>query len=112
MSRDFAVRNNLDRCVSIAAQAMTTDRPGTFDKRSLMALVGAEMTREAANKVYEQAEIEPKDVDVVELHDCFAQNEVITYEGLRLCEDGGAEKFVVAGANTYGGRVVINPWPR
>lgn len=109
VSREFAERNNLDRPVYIAAQAMTTDRPGTFDKRSMMALVGADMTREAADKVYEQAGIEPKDVDVVELHDCFAQNEVITYEGLRLCEEGGAEKFVVAGDNTYGGRVVTNP---
>ena len=109
VSGDFAERNDLDRRVYIAAQAMTTDRPGTFEKRSLMALVGADMTRAAADKVYEQAGIEPKDVDVVELHDCFAQNEVITYEGLSLCEEGGAEKFVAAGDNTYGGRVVANP---
>ena len=52
---------------------MTTDRPGTFDKRSMMALVGDDMTRAAAALVYEQAGIGPEDVDVVELHDCFAR---------------------------------------
>ena len=109
VSEAFARRHQLDRRVFIAAQAMTTDRPGTFEKRSMMALVGADMTREAVDKVYEQAGIGPGDVDVAELHDCFAQNEVITYEGLRLCEEGGAEQFVADGANTYGGRVVTNP---
>lgn len=88
---------------------MTTDRPGTFDKRSMMALVGADMTREAADMVYQQAGIGPEDIDVCELHDCFAQNEVITYEGLRLCEEGGANQFVSDGQNTYGGRIVTNP---
>ena len=109
VSRRFAERMNLDRRVFIAAQAMTTDRPGTFDKRSMMALAGDDMTREAAAQVYEQAGIGPDDVDVVELHDCFAHNEILIYEGLGLCPDGGAEKFVAAGDNTYGGRIVTNP---
>jgi acetyl-CoA acetyltransferase len=109
VSKRFADRMNLDRRVFIAAQAMTTDRPGTFDKRSMMALVGADMTREAADRVYEQAGIGPMDIQVAELHDCFAQNEVVTYEGLRLCPEGGAEQFVDDGDNTYGGRVVTNP---
>ncbi|MCM8662275.1 MAG: lipid-transfer protein, partial [Candidatus Accumulibacter sp.] len=108
-SQRFAEQRNLDRRVFIAAQAMTTDRPGTFEKRSMIALVGADMSREAADLVYEQAGIGPGDVDVVELHDCFAQNEVLTYEALRLCPEGGAEKFVADGDNTYGGRVVTNP---
>ncbi len=109
VSRRFAERMNLDRRVVIAAQAMTTDRPGTFDKRSMMALVGDDMTRAAAALVYEQAGIGPQDIDVVELHDCFAQNEVIIYEGLGLCPDGGAGRFVADGDNTYGGRIVTNP---
>ncbi|MNP42495.1 lipid-transfer protein [compost metagenome] len=45
----------------------------------------------------------------MELHDCFAQNEVLTYEGLRLCPEGGASEFVAAGNNTYGGKYVVNP---
>lgn len=82
---------------------------GSFDKRSMIALVGADMSREAADLVYQQAGIGPGDLDVVELHDCFAQNEVLSYEALRLCPEGGAEKFVADGDNTYGGRLVVNP---
>ena len=67
------------------------------------------MTRAAAQQVYDDAGVEPADVDVVELHDCFAHNELISYEALGLCPEGGAEKFVVDGDNTYGGRVVTNP---
>ncbi|CAD5109374.1 lipid-transfer protein [Zestomonas carbonaria] len=109
VSADFARKHGLDASVYIAAQAMTTDLPGTFEKRSMMALVGADMTRAAADQVYAQAGIGPEDVDVVELHDCFAQNEVLTYEGLRLCPEGGATEFVDSGNNTYGGKYVVNP---
>jgi acetyl-CoA acetyltransferase len=67
------------------------------------------MARAAADRVYAEAGIGPEDVDVVELHDCFAQNEVLSYEALRLCLAGGAEKFVADGDNTYGGKYVTNP---
>ncbi|PPE73234.1 lipid-transfer protein [Solimonas fluminis] len=109
VSEDFARKRGLDRRVSIIAQAMTTDTPDSFDDRSMMKLVGSGMARAAADKVYAEAGIGPEDVDVVELHDCFAQNEVLSYEALRLCEDGGAEKFVADGNNTYGGSHVTNP---
>lgn len=59
--------------------------------------------------VYEAAGVGPQDIDVVELHDCFAHNELVSYEALGLCGLGEAEKFVVDGDNTYGGRVVTNP---
>jgi sterol carrier protein 2 len=95
--------------VRIRAQAMTTDRPGTFDAGSAMQLVGSAMSREAAQKVYAAAGVDPSDIGVCELHDCFAQNELITYEALGLCPEGGAEAFVEASDNTYGGRVVTNP---
>ena len=72
-------------------------------------VVGFDMARDAAQQVYEAAGIGPEDIDVVELHDCFAQNELISYEALGLCPEGGAEKFVVDGDNTYGGKVVTNP---
>jgi acetyl-CoA acetyltransferase len=67
------------------------------------------MTVESAKAVYEKAGIGPAEVDVVELHDCFAQNELITYEGLGLCPEGGAQKFIDDGDNTFGGQVVTNP---
>ena len=67
------------------------------------------MSRAAAGKVYEQAGIGAEDVNVVELHDCFAQNELLTYEALGLCPEGGAAKFIDDGDNTYGGKYVVNP---
>lgn len=109
VSDSFAAKHGLRRDVEIAAQAMTTDYPSTFEARDMMQLVGADMSRAAADKVYEQAGIGAEDVDVVELHDCFAHNELITYEALGLCGEGGAEGFVQDGDNTYGGRVVTNP---
>jgi len=108
-SESFAQKHNLDRSVRVKAQAMTTDTPATFEARDMREVVGFSMAREAANRVYEAAGVGPKDIDVVELHDCFAHNELISYESLGLCPEGGAEKFVVDGDNTYGGAVVTNP---
>ncbi|MEN6542089.1 lipid-transfer protein [Parvibaculum sp.] len=108
-TEEFARKHNIDARIRIAGQAMTTDYPSTFSERSLIKVVGADMTKEAARRVYEQAGIGPDAVDVVELHDCFTTNEVITYEGLGLCPEGGAEKFIWDGDNTYGGKVVTNP---
>ena len=99
-SAEFARRHGLDGSVRIKAQAMTTDRTVTFKARDMREVVGFSMTRDAVG---------PKDVDVVELHDCFAQNELISYEALGLCPTGGAEKFICDGDNTYGGEFVTNP---
>lgn len=109
VSEDFAKAKGLHTGVYITGQAMTTDRPGTFDTDDMMRVVGYEMSQEAAAKVYEETGIGPDEVDVVELHDCFAHNELITYEALGLCPEGGAEKFINDGDNTYGGKVVTNP---
>ncbi|MGZ8288167.1 MAG: lipid-transfer protein [Telluria sp.] len=109
VSEDFARKRGLKADVYIAGQAMTTDRPGTFDSRDMMRVVGYDMSREAAAKVYAQSGLGPEDLDVVELHDCFAHNELITYEALGLCPEGGADKFINDGDNTYGGKVVTNP---
>jgi acetyl-CoA acetyltransferase len=108
-SDDFARRHGLNQRVRIKAQAMTTDRPVTFEAHDMREVVGFGMAQAAANQVYEAAGIGPQDLDVVELHDCFAQNELITYEALGLCPPGGAEKFICDGDNTYGGKVVTNP---
>lgn len=108
-SEEFAVRHKLDPVVFIAAQAMTTDTASTFASGDMRRLVGYDMTRAAADQVFNASGIGPEDVDVVELHDCFTANELITYEGLRLTREGTAEKFILEGENTYGGRVVTNP---
>ncbi|MEE9608107.1 MAG: lipid-transfer protein [Myxococcota bacterium] len=109
-SREFVVKHGLqDRAVEIAGMAMTTDFASTFEEKSCIKLIGYDMTRKAAGKVYEQSGLGPEDVDVVELHDCFSCNELISYEALGLCPEGKAGAFVDSGANTYGGEVVVNP---
>jgi acetyl-CoA acetyltransferase len=109
VSEKFASQHGLRKDVRIAAQAMTTDTASTFGAGDMMQVVGFDMTQAAANDVYRQAGIGPEDIDVVELHDCFAHNELITYEGLGLCPEGGAERFINDGDNTYGGKIVTNP---
>ena len=108
-SADFAKKHGLRQDVRIRAQAMTTDRPVTFESRDMREVVGFSMAKAAAQQVYDAAGISPTDIDVVELHDCFAHNELISYEALGLCPEGGAEKFICDGDNTYGGQVVTNP---
>ena len=75
----------------------------------MIQLVGFDMAKKAAREVYEKAGVGPSDIKVCELHDCFAHNELMTYESLGFCPEGGAEKFVNDGDNTYGGKVVTNP---
>ena len=108
-SDEFAKKHGIANPIYIAAQAMTTDFASSFDEKSMIKMVGYDMTRAAADSVYEQAGIGPQDINVVELHDCFTANELLTYEGLGLCPEGGAEKFIWDGDNTYGGKYVTNP---
>ena len=109
VSESYAKQHGLDGTVAIRAQSMTTDTPIDFRSHDMMRLVGYDMTKAAAADVYEKAGIGPAELKVVELHDCFAHNELITYEALGLCPEGGAQEFIEAGDNTYGGRVVTNP---
>lgn len=108
-SEAFASRHGLDRGVRIRAQAMGTDTPRTFEAQDMREVVGFSMARQTAQRVYEAAGVSPGDLDVIELHDCFAQNELLTYEALGLCAEGEAQKFVEDGDNTYGGAFVTNP---
>jgi acetyl-CoA acyltransferase len=96
--------------VEIAGQAMVTDLSSTFDENAdCIRIVGYDMSREAARRAYEEAQLGPEDVQVVELHDCFSANELITYEALGLAEEGHGHELVDAQATTYGGRWVVNP---
>ena len=108
-SQRFVREHGLEaKAVEILGMAMTTDTTSTFEGGD-MNLIGIDMTREAARAVYEQSGMGPEDVDVVELHDCFSANEMITYEGLGLCAEGKAAELIDSGAVTYGGQVVVNP---
>ncbi len=108
-SEKFAKKHGLRSDVKMTGQSMTTDFPSSFEGKTMMQIVGSDMSRAAANDLYERTGIGPDDVDVVELHDCFTSNEIITYEALQLTEEGGSEQFVSDGDNTYGGKVVVNP---
>ncbi|SLN23968.1 lipid-transfer protein [Oceanibacterium hippocampi] len=109
VSEAFARRHGLRTDVAILAQAMTTDTRSSFESGEMRHVAGYDMTVAAAGQVYEAAGIGPGDIGVVELHDCFAQNEVLTYEALGLCPEGGAAGFVAGGDNSFGGRCVTNP---
>jgi len=108
-SDEFAKRHGKGNPVEIAGQAMTTDFGSSFEPQSMIKMVGFDMAQAAAQQVYDEAGVGPEDVDVVELHDCFTANELLTYEALGLCKAGEAEKFIVEGDNTYGGKYVTNP---
>ncbi|MFE2731045.1 lipid-transfer protein [Streptomyces sp. NPDC059349] len=98
-----------DKAVEIAAQAMTTDTGESFASGSCIDVVGQPMSRAAATRVYEASGLGIEDVDVIELHDCFSVNELLTYEALGMCAPGASGKLVEEGATTYGGRWVVNP---
>ncbi len=107
VSEDFARRKGLRSDVLIAGQGMATDTEVIYERT--VNAVGRDNTVRAAKDAYEQAGLGPEQLDVVELHDCFTPNEVITYESLGLCGEGQAARFVEDGDNTYGGRLVVNP---
>lgn len=105
----LAARPHLrDQAVEIAGQHLATDSPTTFS-RSAIDLMGYDMTQHAVLEATKQAGISPRDAQVVELHDCFSANEMITLDALGLCDKGKAHELVRNGDITYGGKFVVNP---
>jgi acetyl-CoA acyltransferase len=95
----------LSRMVRIRASVLTSDpyearNPEMFDANSV--------TRLAAHQAYEMAGLGPEDLDLVELHDCFATAEILHYENLGLCGDGQAGRLIDSGATALGGRIPVN----
>ncbi|XP_053740316.1 sterol carrier protein 2 isoform X2 [Synchiropus splendidus] len=110
VSESFVRRHGLEnQAVEILAQEMVTDMPSSFEENSCIKMIGFDMTRVAAQKCYQTAGLKASDVDVIELHDCFSANELISYEALGLCPEGKAGELIDRGDNTYGGKFVINP---
>lgn len=109
-SERFVKRHGLeDRAVEILGMEMATDLSSTFTEKSALKIIGYDMTKLASDRLFRKSGKRPSDVQVVELHDCFSANELITYEALGLCPPGGAGAFIDRGDNTYGGKYVINP---
>lgn len=109
VSERFARRRGITPGALIRAQAMTTDFASTFNEGSAIKAVGYDLARSAADQAYATAGVDPMDLDLVELHDCFTSNEILSYEALRLTGEGTSERFVADGDNSYGGTVVTNP---
>jgi acetyl-CoA acetyltransferase len=111
-SEKFVDENDLwDQAIEIAGQSMVTDLGSTFDENAdCITIVGSDMSKQAADEAYEEAGVAADEVDVVELHDCFSANELITYEALGFADEGEGHKLVEAEATTYGGDgPVVNP---
>ena len=107
-SEEFAKKRNISKPVKIIAQAMRTDKMEDFAMGAL-GMIGVGMSKRAADVVYEQAGLGPKDVQVIELHDCFSTNELVTYESLGLCKEGEGGRLIDENQVTYGGKWVVNP---
>ncbi|MDP9142400.1 MAG: lipid-transfer protein [Pseudomonadota bacterium] len=107
-SKDFARRHGIRSDIRVIGKGWCSDRPEYFTNNVLDVMFGA-LSREAARQAYEAAGVGPDDIDVIELHDCFTSNEIITYSALGLCKDEDLERFVLDDQNTYGGKVVVNP---
>jgi acetyl-CoA acyltransferase len=98
-----------DQAVEIVGQTIVTDLASTFEAGTAAALVGYDMTKEAGRQVFEQAGLGIDDFQVIELHDCFPTNELLTYEALGLAAEGEGHKLIDNDDTTYGGRWVVNP---
>lgn len=107
-SEDFAKKNNLPIQVTLKGSGFCSDKAEFFESDALDVSFRG-LSRLAAKQAYDEAGVSPCDIDVIELHDCFTSNEIITYSALGLCDESDMEEFVLTGNNTYGGKVVIGP---
>jgi len=95
----------MKRAIKVRASVLTSD---PWQERDLVMPDVNSCTRKAAKAAYEMAGIGPEDVDLVELHDCFATAEILHYENLGLCGDGEPGKLIDDGDVALGGRIPVN----
>jgi acetyl-CoA acetyltransferase len=93
------------RAVKVSASVLTTD---PWEEACQVLPNVNTLTRNAARQAYEQAGVSPADLDLVELHDCFATAELVHYDNLMLCDEGGAVDFFLSGAPWRDGRLPVN----
>ena len=110
-NEEYVIENNLqNQAIEILASVLETDKKDTFSSNSRIDTVGFQTAKRACEKALKKANLKSiNEIGAIELHDCFASNELLTYEALGLCEVGGAGKFIDNGDNTYGGKFVVNP---
>ena len=107
-SEEFAKKHNLDIKVVLKGSGNCSDKADYFTSHPLDITFRA-LSKQAADLAYADAGVGPEDIDVIELHDCFTSNEILTYSALGLCQDADIEKFIMDGQNTYGGKYVVGP---
>jgi len=105
VSEKKAKELGMDRVVKVKASVITSD---PYQERDLVMPDVNTCTRKAAKEAYEMAGVGPEDIDLVELHDCFATAEMLHYENLGLCKDGEAGKMIDEGEVALGGKVPVN----
>ncbi len=93
------------RAVKVSASVLTTD---PWQEACQILPDVNTLTRNAAKQAYEAAGVGPDDLDLVELHDCFATAELVHYDNLMLCEEGGAVDFFESGAPFRDGSMPVN----
>jgi acetyl-CoA acetyltransferase len=93
------------RAIKVSASVLTTD---PWEEACQVLPDVNTLTRNAAEQAYEAAGVEPSDLDLVELHDCFATAELVHYDNLMLCEQGGAVDFFESGATWRDGSTPVN----
>ncbi len=106
---EFAKSHGVRSDVRLAGRGWCSDKREYFSSSNVLDVMFQALSRDAANSAYEDAGIGPEDVDVIELHDCFATNELATYVALGLCAESELNEYVASGQNTYGGSTVVNP---
>jgi acetyl-CoA acetyltransferase len=105
VSEKKAKELGLQRAVKVRASVLTSD---PYSDRDLVMPDVNSVTRMAAKQAYEMAGISPDDLDLVELHDCFATAEILHYENLGLCGDGEAGRMIDEGQTSLGGKIPVN----
>jgi acetyl-CoA acetyltransferase len=95
----------MKRAVRVKASVLTSD---PWQERDLVMPDVNTCTRTAAKQAYAMAGVGPDDIDLIELHDCFATAEILHYENLGLCRDGGGGKMIDAGETALAGRIPVN----
>ena len=91
--------------IRVAASVLTSD---PWTQRDLIMPDINTLTRNAAKEAYEKAGIGPGDLDLIELHDCFATAELLHYENLGICGEGEAGRMIDEGATSVGGKIPVN----
>jgi acetyl-CoA acyltransferase len=104
-SKKAAKKLGMKRAVKIRASALTSD---PYTERDLVMPDVNTCTQMAARQAYQMAGVGPKDIDLVELHDCFATAEILHYENLGLCGEGEAGRMIDEGETALGGRIPVN----